>query len=724
MKSRKIKKFFLPLLALSALALTVSFFALNRSVSAVQLSGAVYTTDVGCGTVNVNLFKMKSDVYLNGGPKGGSSGLNDGFYWVKVTNPGGDVLLGQTKTASVQVVNGKFVECYQLTKILYSASSGLNSLGYDDTGNNGGVYKVSVSMNPNFPSSETKTDNFKVKESSLGPQSAIGGTKYEDKNNNGAFDEGEPPLGGITIQVTLDNGPAIDPIVTDSNGNWSLVFPVGTGYTACEVLAVDSPYTQTGPNVGAQSPDSLATATLVNGKRCWRGVVGNVDTSGLNFYNIVCQPVITCPAKIENKEADANCQAVVTYTTPTSTDNCGGTASVVCTPASGSTFSLGTSTVACIATGGINSNNTASCSFTVTVVDKTAPVISPLKDIETCNTGQGTCTKVVTYTATANDNCDGAVLPDCKPASGSTFALGTTTVTCTATDSHGNKSSASFTVTVKDCSVGSVSGRKIYDANGPKDGDGGGGGVEGFKIVLSGSASATTYTDANGYYSFKNLPAGSYKVTEVPPAASTSAAWVATKPTASPSFTVSCANATNDYTNDFCNYCKVPSGGLSKGFWGNNNGKALITAADLCALTKLPLRNANGSNFDPVPDGKCGTPITLTTKEITDGKTALDTWLQAANATNMANMLSAQLAAAVLNVRQGKASGTAVTLCFNGTINSLIAAATTSLTTYPNTTAAGAARSDQENMKNCLEGINIGSLVILSPKPCSITTPY
>ena len=55
---------------------------------------------------------------------------------------------------------------------------------------------------------------------------------------------------------------------------------------------------------------------------------------------------------------------------------------------------------------------------------------------------------VVTYTATANDDRDGALTPTCTPASGSTFPVGTTTVTCTATDAAGNTGTGSFTVTV------------------------------------------------------------------------------------------------------------------------------------------------------------------------------------------------------------------------------------------------------------------------------------
>jgi hypothetical protein len=45
---------------------------------------------------------------------------------------------------------------------------------------------------------------------------------------------------------------------------------------------------------------------------------------------------------------------------------------------------------------------------------------------------------------------DGALTPTCVPASGSSFALGTTLVTCSATDGAGNTASASFSVTLQD----------------------------------------------------------------------------------------------------------------------------------------------------------------------------------------------------------------------------------------------------------------------------------
>jgi len=43
----------------------------------------------------------------------------------------------------------------------------------------------------------------------------------------------------------------------------------------------------------------------------------------------------------------------------------------------------------------------------------------------------------VTYAATATDNCPGATYT-CSPVSGSTFAKGTNSVTCMATDASGN----------------------------------------------------------------------------------------------------------------------------------------------------------------------------------------------------------------------------------------------------------------------------------------------
>jgi hypothetical protein len=140
--------------------------------------------------------------------------------------------------------------------------------------------------------------------------------------------------------------------------------------------------------------------------------------------------------------------AVVNYTV-TATDDSGTPPTVNCTPPSGSTFPVGQTTVNCTAFDG---TNTANASFIVTVsfVDAAGPTFSgvPSNRVVEANGPSGS---VVSYTGpTATDAAEGPKPVSCNPASGSTFPLGGTTVTCTASDSHGNTSSASFTVTVVD----------------------------------------------------------------------------------------------------------------------------------------------------------------------------------------------------------------------------------------------------------------------------------
>ena len=55
---------------------------------------------------------------------------------------------------------------------------------------------------------------------------------------------------------------------------------------------------------------------------------------------------------------------------------------------------------------------------------------------------------VVNFIVSAVDNVDGSITPTCTPPSGSTFPIGLTTVSCSATDAAGNTGRGSFTITV------------------------------------------------------------------------------------------------------------------------------------------------------------------------------------------------------------------------------------------------------------------------------------
>jgi len=106
---------------------------------------------------------------------------------------------------------------------------------------------------------------------------------------------------------------------------------------------------------------SADTGTL----RAWSLIVTPRAFTATPFTLI--PPSITCPANI-TATAPASCPfgtgVAVTYPAPTVGGNCG-VGAPVCSPPSGGSFPLGTSTVTCTVTdfGG----NTASCSFTVTV---------------------------------------------------------------------------------------------------------------------------------------------------------------------------------------------------------------------------------------------------------------------------------------------------------------------------------------------------------------------
>jgi hypothetical protein len=155
-------------------------------------------------------------------------------------------------------------------------------------------------------------------------------------------------------------------------------------------------------------------------------------------------PVITVPASFSRNTQDPS-GTTVTYSA-SATDNVDGPVPVGCSPSSGSKFPVGQTTVTCTATD--SHGNTAHKSFTITVVlvDTTAPVITVPDDIST--TTPDPAGAAVSYTASATDNIDGPITPSCTPASGAVFPVGTTTVTCTAKDAHGNSSQATFKVTV------------------------------------------------------------------------------------------------------------------------------------------------------------------------------------------------------------------------------------------------------------------------------------
>ncbi len=135
-------------------------------------------------------------------------------------------------------------------------------------------------------------------------------------------------------------------------------------------------------------------------------------------------------------EATSAAGAVVNYTSPATSDIVDGAGTATCSPASGTTFALGNTTVTCNATDAHN-NSAIPTSFVIHVVDTTAPIIAAHADVFVAATSPAGA--IVNYTSpSTSDAVDGPGVATCVPPSGSTFNLGNTTVTCNATDAHGN----------------------------------------------------------------------------------------------------------------------------------------------------------------------------------------------------------------------------------------------------------------------------------------------
>ena len=164
---------------------------------------------------------------------------------------------------------------------------------------------------------------------------------------------------------------------------------------------------------------------------------GSAQFAGLGIDDLsvtACSPqggvcTVTCPQNITQSNDPNQCGALVTYPAPTTEGDCG---TVNCSPASGSFFPVGTTTVTCTASliiGG-PAGDGASCTFDVTVTDDQPPSITCPANITTSNTANQ-CGAVVNYPApTITDNCPGMFTATCNPPSGSFFPVGTTTVTC------------------------------------------------------------------------------------------------------------------------------------------------------------------------------------------------------------------------------------------------------------------------------------------------------
>jgi len=246
---------------------------------------------------------------------------------------------------------------------------------------------------------------------------------------------------------------------------------------------------------------------------------------------------------------------------------------------------------------------------------------------------------------------------------------------------------------------GTLRVRKFYDANANGINDDGQP-IVGWKIRIQDGVDYIRFTPVDII-----LEADTYYVAEGTPLQTN---WVATTPNP---LTVP-LNDGDDTTVSFGNVCLGAGGGLTLGFWSNKNGQSLFNASDPALMVTLNLRNPDGSNYDP-----------------SIYSTPFRTWLLNSTATNMASMLSAQLAATRLDVEHRFVNGSALiyapgTASANGlgfaTVNAVVAEANTELGLRGLVLSGNPYRSYQERLKNALDNAN-NNRSFVQPVPCAFS---
>jgi len=226
------------------------------------------------------------------------------------------------------------------------------------------------------------------------------------------------------------------------------------------------PVTTTDIADGPLTADCRSTGGLTSGSTFPLGAAGTevfcsaTDRAGLssNASFVVTIEDQSTPSALVNVPASKTLEATSPFGAPyswdpvTATDIVNGPMVAECKSAggltSGSTFPIGATGTEVICTATDDAGLSSAGLFTVMVLDRIPPALPVYSDL----TVQATSTAgtPVTWSELATDIVDVSVAVDCSPVSGSTFPIGVTPVSCSATDAALNTVIDTFDVTLED----------------------------------------------------------------------------------------------------------------------------------------------------------------------------------------------------------------------------------------------------------------------------------
>lgn len=385
----------------------------------------------------------------------------------KITDGNGDAVTANVLITINFINDGAPVAVNDNTSTNEDTAVTIDVLANDsDIDGNQTIDKASVLIKTS-PSNGTLNQNFVTGEVTYTPNNNYTGADsftYTIKDNSGL----ESNIATVSINVTVDNDPPVAicksgvVISLDASGSYTLdPTEIDNGSNddsdGGTVTLSISPNTFDCSNKGIVNVVLTVTDTDLASSTCSTNITV-VDTSS--------PTVKTAQANISVSADAGTCGALVTYTGPVFTDNCDGDQNgiLIAGSSSGSNFAVGTTTVTYEYTDA-SGNGSVQSSFTVTVSDNEDPVFNNTADRNFTPNTSG-CEYLLSGTSfdlTVTDNCgiqsfshdyDGGG----TSLNGKTFGLGSTDVTWTATDSHGNTLSKVVQISVSTNLSVSISG--------------------------------------------------------------------------------------------------------------------------------------------------------------------------------------------------------------------------------------------------------------------------
>ncbi|XP_030829083.1 mucin-17 isoform X7 [Strongylocentrotus purpuratus] len=250
------------------------------------------------------------------------------------------------------------------------------------------------------------------------------------------IDRENPVLNGCPTNIVANASPGSSTTVV------SWLAPVASDNSGSATLTVNRP---PGSSFAIGSTQVTYTATDPTGNF----VTCSFDIIVLSSGDNTAPVLSNCPSD-QTVFASQNAQgAVATWSAPTASDNSGDFVSINSDFSSGTVFPIGVSTVTYTATD--SSGNQDTCQFSVTVIgatDNVGPVTSNCPTSQTVNAAVGASSAVATWSEPIFTDASGVATVTSNFVSGSSFAIGTSTVTYTATDFLGNSGECSFNIFV------------------------------------------------------------------------------------------------------------------------------------------------------------------------------------------------------------------------------------------------------------------------------------